>query len=214
MSKTALVIGATGLVGQALTRQLLDEDLFDRVVAFVRSPTGINDPKLKEVKTDFEHPGEVQTEIRGDVLFSCMGTTLRKAGSKEAQYKVDYTYQFEFARLAAENNVPDYLLISSPGATPDSMFFYSRIKGELDRDVKSLSFRRHIFVQPSILRGERSESRLGEQLAGNVIDGLSVILPLMRKYKSIEATDVASAMIRLYKDPEANGVYQLDELRK
>lgn len=213
MGKTALVIGATGLVGQQLTRQLLKDEVFTTVKTFGRSSVGLADPKLEEIKTDFTHLEDVSEQIKGDVLFSCLGTTRGAAGSKEAQYKVDYTYQYEFARLAAENQVHDYILISSPGADPDSMFFYSRIKGELDRDTRKLPFRRHIYVQPSILRGDREKSRFGEQLAGNIIDGLSVIIPPLKKYHSIHAGEVAEAMIRFYKDPAANGVYQLEELR-
>lgn len=214
MGKTALIIGATGLVGKKLTQQLLDDTYFTSVKAFGRSSTGINHPKLEEIQTDFNELQHVQAHIEGDVLFSCLGTTRIAAGSKDAQYKVDYTFQYEFAKLAAANDVPDYVLISSPGADPESMFFYSRIKGKLDRDTRQLPFRRQIYVQPSILRGDREKSRFGEQLAGNVIDGLSTIIPPLRKYHSITDENVAKAMIRLYKDSSAQGIYALADLRE
>lgn len=213
MGKTTLVIGATGLVGRELTRLLLEEDDIGTVKAFIRSPTCLRHDKLKEIETDFDNLENIREEIRGDVLFSCLGTTLRTAGSKDAQFRVDYTYQYEFARIAAENDVPDYVLISSPGADPSSRFFYSRIKGALDRDVKQLPFRRHLFIQPSILRGSREKKRFGEQLAGDVIDGLSKVIPPLRKYHSITGEEVARAMIRLYKDPQADGIYSLEALR-
>lgn len=207
-----MIIGATGLVGRQLTLQLLEDDSFAEVRSFGRSSTGLSHPRLTEIKTDFDHLGKTADAIQGDVLFSCMGTTRSDAGSKEAQYKVDYSYQYHFARIAAGNGVKDYVLISSPGADPDSMFFYSRIKGELERDIKQLPFNRHIIIQPSILRGERVKSRIGERLTARIIDGLSKVIPPLRKYHSIHASEVARSMIRYYKDPSASGVYSLTDL--
>lgn len=214
MKKTALIIGATGLVGKELTRLLVEDDEFSEVRVFLRSSTGIKNPKLREIKTDFDHPEKVMAYIRGEVLFSCMGTTRKQAGSKEKQYKIDYTYQYNFARIASENNVQDYILISSPGASPKSKIFYSRMKGELDEAVRKLPFRRHIFIQPSVLKGDRPESRPGEKWGGKIIDTLSAILPPLKKYRSITGKQVARAMLRIYQNPDAEGIFSLDELHE
>lgn len=213
-SKKALIIGATGLVGRELTKLLLADKEFGTVRAFLRTPTGLKDQKLEEITTDFTRLKEVEEKISGDVLFSCMGTTLSKAGSKEKQYQIDYTFQYEFAKLAASNGVQDYMLISAPGASPDSMFFYSRMKGELDEAVSRLPFRRIIFIRPSVLRGDRPESRTGEKWGGKIIDGLASFIPPLRKYRSISGKEVAEAMVRIYKEEKSGGSFALDDLHK
>ena len=131
MPKTAILIGATGLVGAALTDALLADSRFEKVVVFVRRATGKNHPKLEEHIVNFDAIDNWKQLLTGDVLFSAMGTTIGKAGSKEAQYKIDYTYQYEVAKAASENGVRQYVLVSSAGASPQSKIFYSRMKGEL-----------------------------------------------------------------------------------
>jgi len=130
MRQIANVIGASGLVGKELVKQILDHDEFEKVRIFVRRPSGINHPKLEEQIIDFEQPDSWRPLVKGDVLFSTLGTTIKTAKTKENQYRVDFTYQYEFAKAASENGVPNYLLVSSMGADPKSSVFYSRIKGE------------------------------------------------------------------------------------
>ena len=127
MNKTAIIIGATGLVGNNLLQQLLLDNDFSSVKIFVRRATGISHSKLKEFIIDFDKLELSKSDISGDVLFSCMGTTLKQAGSKSMQYKVDFTYQYQFAKLADENGVPDYLLISAASSSSKSKIFYSRM---------------------------------------------------------------------------------------
>src|SRR5579875_633123 len=129
--KTALVIGATGLVGTHLVKQLLADDRFAKVKTFVRRLTNAGNHKLKPHLIDFSQLQLSKQAITGDVLFSALGTTLRQAGSKEEQYKIDYTYQYNFAKIAAENGVGTLVLVSSAGASPKANIFYSRMKGEL-----------------------------------------------------------------------------------
>lgn len=214
MNKTALIIGATGLVGSNLLKQLLLDNDFSSVKIFVRRATGITHPKLKEFIIDFDKLELSKGDITGDVLFSCMGTTLKQAGSKEAQYKVDFTYQYEFAKLAAENGVADYLLISAASSSSKSKIFYSRIKGELEDAIKQLTFSRISILQPSVLAGERSEKRIGEKWGAGIINMLGMVVPFLKKYRSIPGATVAHALIELYKkkEPEMTKTYKLDEL--
>jgi uncharacterized protein YbjT (DUF2867 family) len=193
--QTALVIGATGLVGSELLRQLLQDARFGQVHVFTRRSTGLQHPGLQEHIVDFDQRQAWQHLLQGDVLFSALGTTLRTAGSKEAQYKVDYTYQYEAAEAAARQAVPVYVLVSAAGASPDSRVFYSRMKGELERDVSRLRFNSVHLIRPGILKGPRTEERTGERIAIAVMDVLGQI-PGLRPYRPIHARIVAAAMIR------------------
>lgn len=191
--KTALIVGATGMVGKSLVRLLLDDPRFARVIVFVRRATGIEHEKLEEHIISFDQPESWRDMVRGDVLFSALGTTLKQAGSQEEQYKVDYTYQYQFAVAASENGVPVYVLVSSAGADVKSRIFYSRIKGELECDVKSLRFQAVSILQPSLLVGERQEARTGEQLSYGLLKVLNAV-GLFRKFRPIEGITVANAM--------------------
>lgn len=163
--KTVIVIGATGLIGKLLTNKLLSDNRYDLVKIFVRRSSGTQNPKLEEHIVDFEHIESWKDEITGDELFSAMGTTIKQAGSKDVQYKIDYTYQFEVAKAAVKNGIENYVLVSSSGANSKSRNFYLRIKGELEDAVGILPFKKIIIFQPSLLLGERKEKRAGETIA-------------------------------------------------
>lgn len=208
--KTALLIGATGLVGDYLLRQLLTDDRFDRIKVFTRRPTGYQNPaRLEEHLVNFDQPEQWQHLLTGDVLFSTLGTTLQQAGSNAAQYKVDYTYQFRAAEAAAQNSVKTYVLISSAGADAEAFVFYSRMKGELERAVKRLPFQRIRILQPGMLAGQRSEERLAERIA-LPLTALLAKLPGLHHYRPIHGREVAQAMINAALD-EKPGV-QTDAL--
>ncbi len=164
----ALVIGATGATGKDLVNQLLNDKDYEEVNIFVRKPVSLDNPKLKTHIVDFEKPEEWKDLVKGDVAFSCLGTTLKAAGSKEAQRKVDYDYQYNFAKTAKENSVDDYILVSSYGANPNSKIFYSRMKGELEQSIKALHFNKLMIFQPGMLDRKNSE-RTGEVLGGKII---------------------------------------------
>jgi uncharacterized protein YbjT (DUF2867 family) len=191
--KTAIIIGATGLVGNHLIHLLLHDDRFSRLVVFGRRSLGIQHDKLEEHIIDFEKPAEWMHLVKGDVLFSALGTTIKQAGGKSQQYKIDYTYQYEFAQAAAQNQVPAYVLISSASASPHSKIFYSRMKGELERDVKSLPFKSITIIQPGLLHGDRKEERFGEQMAYKVLNAVNAI-GLFKPYRPIAGKTVAMAM--------------------
>ncbi|HEU4471626.1 MAG TPA: NAD(P)H-binding protein [Flavisolibacter sp.] len=196
VQKTALVIGATGLVGSALLRQLLNDDRFGVVRIFVRRPSGIVHAKLEEHLIDFDQPSGWEHLVTGDVLFSALGTTLKQAGSKAAQYKIDHSYQLAFAGAASRNGVPVYVLVSSAMANEGSAIFYTRMKGELERDVKKLPFRAIYILQPGMLSGDRKEQRMGEQIGTKVIRLLNRF-GIAKSQQPVPAYVVAQAMIRL-----------------
>lgn len=213
-AKTAIIIGATGLVGNHLLLQLLNDDDFEYVKIFVRNSTGIKHPKLQEFMIDFDAKKSYQDHVTGDVLFSCLGTTKRQAKTKAKQYKVDFTYQLEFAKMASANKVPAYVLISSASANKNSKLFYFRMKGELEEAVKQLDFKQVHIVQPSVLEGKRNQSRIGEKLAIKLTNFSGKIIPRIKKFRSIKGEEVARAMKNIYKQEEeaALKVYVLDEL--
>jgi len=214
MKKRALVLGATGLVGGHLVRLLLDDDRYERVTVFLRRSTRISNPKLTEHAVDFDSPNTWKEYLQGDELFSCLGTTIKKAGSKDAQYRIDYTYQYATAKTAADNGIATYVLVSSSGADPRSRIFYSRMKGELDRDVKELPFRTVAILKPSVLMGERAEKRSGESIGVFLGNILIPLIPPLRKYRPIPAKTVAQAMIRAANTPDAPAIaeYELEEI--
>ena len=194
--KTALVVGATGLVGRHLVDLLLQDRRYTRVKIFVRRAAGIDDESLEEHIVDFDDVDSWKGNLTGDDLFSALGTTARHAGSQTAQYKVDFTYQYEVAKAAAANGVDRYFLVSSPAASPRSRSFYLRTKGELEAAVSQLPFRRIAIFQPSILVGEREEHRRAEALGGHVLRTLARHIPALRPYRPIDGRVVAKAIIK------------------
>lgn len=210
--KTAIVIGATGLTGFQLTKQLIENDKFEKIIVLGRSKTGLQSDKLQEHIVDFDKPESFAEFVKGDVLFSCLGTTIKKARTKENQYKVDVTYQYEVAKAAKLNNVATLILISAPGANPKSLIFYSKIKGELENKIKELSFERYLIFQPSVLMGQRTEKRTGEEFAAKFVNFFSKILPFLKKYRGIDTAILAQAMIKAYISDEKNKTYKLGEI--
>lgn len=194
--KTAIVIGATGLIGNIVTKKLLDDVRYEKIKVFIRKPLGLKNPKLEEYIVDFNHINDWKEKIIGDELYSALGTTIKKAGSKEAQYKIDFTYQFEVAKFAAENRVGKLSLVSSLGADKSSRNFYLQMKGDLDEAIKQLPFNQIFIFRPSILSGERSERRLGETLGIKIAGAITTIIPALKKYRPIPAEKVAEAMIK------------------
>ncbi|MDR6370228.1 uncharacterized protein YbjT (DUF2867 family) [Chryseobacterium bernardetii] len=189
----ALVIGATGATGKDLVRQLLNDKEFDEVDIFVRKPVDIQNDKLKVHIVNFEKPEEWKDMVKGDVAFSCLGTTLKNAGSKEAQKKVDFDYQYEFAKAAKDNEVEDYILVSAYGANPQSKIFYSKMKGELEEAVKQLHFNKITIFKPGMLERKDSE-RTGEVLGSRIIKFANK-LGLLESQKPLPTDILAKAMI-------------------
>lgn len=149
----AIVIGATGAVGKELVKKLLARNEYTEVVTFTRRPLQMENKKLISHVVNFDDPSSWKDLVKGDILFSALGTSLKQAGSKEAQYKIDHDLQLAFARTARENGVPHLVLVSSAGADPSSSFFYMKLKGLIERDVRALLFPGlSILRPPSLIR--------------------------------------------------------------
>jgi uncharacterized protein YbjT (DUF2867 family) len=171
----ALVLGATGATGQELVRQLLSNLNFDRVSIFTRKTFNVEHKKLVKNKIDFSKLTEYKNLVKGDIFFSALGTTLKESGSKKQQYLVDYTYQYEFAKMASENGVTNYSLVSSTGANEKSFFFYPKTKGALEKSVKKLKFNKIQIFQPPMLIRPLELMREGEKVGIKVFKGLNKI---------------------------------------
>jgi uncharacterized protein YbjT (DUF2867 family) len=196
MPKTALVIGATGLVGSTLVPMLLASPAYTHVTLLVRKPIRLSHPKLEQAVIDFDQPDPAL--VRGEDLYCAIGTTLKKAGSKEAQYKVDCTYPYHLAQLALANGGQQFILVSSIGADAQSGNFYLRTKGELEQKINSLGFQGFIVVRPSFILGDRQEFRLGEKIGIGLIKALGpLMVGNLRKYRGVGADQIARAMLTL-----------------
>ena len=208
----ALVIGATGMVGSQLIQQLLADDRFEKIRVFSRRALAITHSKLEVHSINFDYPEQWKDRVRGDVLFSTLGTTLSKAGSKGAQFKIDYKYQYQFAKAASENEVPQYVLVSAAYASPGSKIFYSRMKGILEKDVKKLSYQNITILKPGMLSGDRKEERAGEKIGIAVFNVLNHI-PGLKFLKPVSAATVAKAMINATEyHPQHINEYSLGEI--
>lgn len=208
--KKAIVIGATGMVGTQLIKQLIENETYSEIVSLVRRSSGITHPKLKEQIINFDEPENWSNVVTGDVLFSTLGTTLAQAKNKEAQFEVDFTYQFTVAKIAAKNGVSNYVLISSAGSNSNSIVFYTSMKGKLEDAVKRLPFNVISIIRPGQLAGDRTEKRTSEKIGLSVMHFINK-LGMMKRYKPICAHKVARAMINAA-EKKKSGTYTLDKV--
>lgn len=208
--KKAIVIGGTGMVGLQLVKQLIEDEKYDEIISLVRHSSGIGNPKLQEKIINFDQPESWSNLVTGDVLFSTLGTTIAQAKTKDAQFKVDYTYQFIVAETAAKNGVETYVLISSAGANSKSSVFYSNMKGKLEDAVQALSFKQITIIRPGQLAGNRVEKRKSEKIALSIMYFINK-LGLLKRYKPIQAYQVAQAIINAAENKNS-GIYSLDKV--
>jgi uncharacterized protein YbjT (DUF2867 family) len=197
----AIVIGATGLVGDLILNELLNDNDFSEVRIFVRKSTGINNPKLKEFVNPLKDIISLSSEIQGDVLFNALGTTIKNAGSKEEQQRIDRDLPINFAKIASENGVKTMVNISSVGASMKGGF-YLKTKAEMEKGTEDF-FPDAVFnFRPGLLVGNRKEFRQAEKIAKGV---MKVIDPFLigsaKKYRSMPAEKLAKAMVSLSKNP-------------
>ena len=194
----ALVIGATGATGRELVNKLLLDDDFIQVSIFVRNAPTIKHKKLKIHEIEFKELKKYKDIIKGDVLFSALGTTKKDAGGKDQQYEIDYTYQYKFAKIAAENGVSNYSLVSSIGANAKSSFFYPKIKGALEEAVKKLDFKKIDIFQPPMLIRQPDLMREGEKSGIKILNMLNKI-GILKSQKPLAVEQLAEKMLKVAK---------------
>jgi len=198
MLKSALVAGGTGLVGSQLVKLLIQSTKFDGVKVLVRkeNPTQIEGADVLEV--DYERLSEFEQYLKADVIFCCLGTTIKKAGSKEKFRKVDYAYPYELAKLCLKNGDIQFNIITANGANSNSFFFYNRVKGDIEKALEGLNIQNLNIFRPSLLLGKRNEKRITEEV-GSIF--ASVVNPLLvgklKKHRAIQGLTVARAMLNV-----------------
>lgn len=190
--KTALIAGATGLVGSYLLKYLLEQALYDKVKILVRKPIDLQHPLLEQVVFDYDSPDYNHLKVTD--VYCCLGTTIRKAGSRQAFSKVDYDYPLQIAQAASQNGARNFAVVTAVGSDADSRIFYNRVKGELEEALSEISFfSLHIF-RPSMLLGSRNEFRFGEEAGKLLFRVFGRFIPA--KYKGVHASQVAVCMAR------------------
>ena len=206
-----LIIGATGATGKDLLAKLLEDEAFSEIHSFVRKPMSISHPKLHAHVVDFDTPEAWADFLHGYVAFSCLGTTLAVAGSKDAQWRVDYDYQYAFAEHCKNNGVPTFVLVSAAGAKAQSKLFYNRMKGALEEAVKKLNFPRLLIFQPSILIRSNSD-RSGENFTVKAFKFLNK-LGILKRYRPMPTEILAEKMLSaVYNSPKGTFTFALNKI--
>jgi uncharacterized protein YbjT (DUF2867 family) len=201
-SKIALVLGATGLVGQKLVEKLTIDERYESILIINRREVNYTHPKIQEKVIDFDKINESIKQVNATDLFCCVGTTIKTAGSQEAFRKVDFDIPVNFGKIAKRNEIQNFVIISSIGANSKSATFYSKVKGEVEDQLSALRIPHLTILRPSLLLGNRDEKRLGEGISQVLFScfGFLMVGPL-KKYKAIPASQVAKAMIYYANNP-------------
>lgn len=193
---TAIIAGSTGLIGSHLLTCLLENDHIVQVTVLLRKDTDMLHPKLKKLVVDFDKLGTYHNELKADIVYSCLGTTRRKTPDKRQYFKIEHDYPVELARMAMQNGATQFHYISSMGAHPERGNFYTKNKGMAEESLSATGIQSIYFYRPSLLLGERKEGRILEKVSEFF---LTIFKPLMtgslKKYRAIQATDVAKAML-------------------
>lgn len=209
MNKTALILGSSGLVGNELLNLLVTSKDYDRIISIGRKSTAISVGKIEEIIIDFKNINQVILPKIDDV-FCCLGTTIKKAGSKEKFRQVDLEYVVSSGRLGLKNGAKILLVVSAVGADETSSFFYNRVKGEMERLVLNLGFESVYIFRPSLLGGKRTEFRLGEKIGTLLMQLVGwLMIGKLKRYKIVLASKVARHMIQSAQN-SAEGNYFLE----
>lgn len=211
--KVAVIAGSTGLIGKQLLQLLLDDPEYHLVKAITRTPLELKHVKLHNIVADFNRLGEYADRISGDVVFCCLGTTMKKAGSKEAFRKVDYVYPIELADVTHASGAQQFLLVSALGADKNASIYYNKVKGEVEEAIGKVGFRSYHIFRPSLLLGPRNESRPGEDAAKFFYKVFGFLIP--EKYKALDSMKVARAMLLLAREEqEGSHIHESVSLQK
>lgn len=211
--KSALLIGATGLTGGHVLELLLKSDDYHTVYVYTRRSLGIDHQKLKELIIDFD---TYSGSVPADTVFCCLGTTMKKAKTQEAFKKVDLEYPVKFARLQFQAGSNKFLVISAMGASADSLFFYSKVKADMEKQLSAIGFAQLFIFRPALITGDRKEHRTGEKIAALINSWINPLLfgPL-KKYQSVPALSVAKAMLAysVHSDLKGSQVISSDRIK-
>lgn len=202
--KTAIVAGSTGLIGSQLIQLLVEDTRYGKVKCLSRRPLEIQHDKIELIETDGTDLEGFAPRLIGDDVFCCLGTTMKKARSKEAFRKVDYDYPLALATITKSNGASQYHLISAMGANASSSVFYNQVKGEIEKEIEKIGFSSFHIYRPSLLLGSRKEERSAEDAAKIFFKLFGFLIPL--QYKAIDSSKVAKAMLTMAKK-EASGKF-------
>ena len=213
--KTALLFGASGLVGSHVLRQLINNNNYSKIKLFVRSSIDISDPKIEIIQTDFNNLENHREDIKGDDCFFCIGTTKQNSPDKSEYRRVELEVPKQIAQIAKSNSVNSFVFISSGYADPKSSGDYLKFKGEVEEELKRLNFPKLGIMRPSFLLGDRKEKRIGEKIGIFVFKLLSpLFLGPLKKMKPIHSATVAKAMIKISKSENDQIVFESNEIVK
>lgn len=194
--KKVIILGASGLVGNEVLNLALNNNEYEEVKIFVREQLPIQNQKLKQIIINFEDLDLIKEEINADIIFCCLGSTKSKTPNLQDYKKIDHDYPLYFAKEGLKNSLSQFHIISSLGANPKSANFYSKLKGEIETDLKGLNLPSLYIYRPSFLTGERKERRILEKIALKIMRLINpLLLGSLKKYKTIDASVVAKAMI-------------------
>lgn len=196
MSKTALIIGASGLIGRNLVFELLKNPVYTKVTVLVRRDMVIKHDKFNQIMLDFNHLEDYKASIVADHIFCCMGSTSAKTPDKENYRRIDFDIPLQTAKIAFNNGAERFLLVSSMGASLDSKIFYSRLKAELEHAITKIGFNTTFILRPSLLLGNRLESRPLESISQSLMRVLNpIFIGPLKLYKAIKGEVVAKALM-------------------
>ena len=215
-TRTALVAGASGLVGGRVLRLLLEDPAYSRVTVLARRELPLSHKKLEQRIASFDRLAQIADFPRVHDVFCCLGTTMKQAGSPDAFRKVDFTYVVELARVAVRHRASQFLVVTAVGANPQSRILYSRVKGEAEEALRRLQFESLQIFRPSLIVGARAQSRPVERAAWllGVLVAWAFVGPLSR-YRPIKAAAMARAMVRVAREaPRGTHVYESKEIRR
>jgi len=211
--KTALLFGASGLVGSHVLYQLISNNNYSKIKLFVRSSIDTSDPKIEIIQTDFNNLENHREDIKGDDCFFCIGTTKKNSPDKNEYKRVELEVPKQVAQIAKSNSVNSFVFISSGYADPKSSGDYLKFKGEVEEELKRLNFQKLGIMRPSFLLGDRKEKRIGEKIGIFVFKLLSpLFLGPLKKMKPIHSATVAKAMITITQNKVSKTIFESDEI--
>jgi uncharacterized protein YbjT (DUF2867 family) len=211
--KTALLFGASGLVGSHVLNQLISNNSYSKIKLFVRTTINISDPKIEIIQTDFKNLENHREDIKGDDCFFCIGTTKKNSPDKNEYKRVELEVPKQIAQIAKSNSVNSFVFISSGYADPKSSGDYLKFKGEVEEELKRLNFQKLGIMRPSFLLGDRKEKRIGEKIGIFVFKLLSpLFLGPLKKMKPIQSATVAKAMITITQNKVSKTIFESDEI--